>query len=517
MLNKTISGYTIKRKLGEGGMAEVWYAENSIGKPAAVKILKKMFCEDETVTKRFENEARVMVDLEHPNIRQVRDYTIVDGRPCIIMEYLEGADLTRMVHENGRIDPETAAHYWNKIVSALAYTHKQGVIHRDIKPSNIFVTSKGQVKLLDFGIAKVRDAVSGTQTGQKLGTLVYMSPEQITDSKHVDTRTDLYSLAVTFVHLLSGQSPYDADTSSEYAIMNQIVQNPVDLTGVPEEWQAFLRPYLEKDPSKRPELMAFHTSTSDSEDVTKEETDGSPFPGTKEPVTKTSPRRKLPLWAWIAGGALLIAVFAVTIGTLSSKAKTDQKDEMAATDTLAMVEKQGDTATLKTIPAADGNKTDDGNTPADAQKTALPIEKQKKDDRIQNNRLGSGENNRTAPPTWNEQQDIGDLADHLSKTKIWFDDDNDTPKVEDNNGHINSVVAILKKNSSFVLLVAIPSGDGTEDQQRDLASRRSTNLRNLFIRRGLNPRQIETQSYGSADPQNPYRQSKYLVFRIAKR
>jgi len=257
MLNKTINGYTIKRPLGEGGMAEVWYAENKIGNPAAVKFLKKKFCEDENVVARFENEAMVMVKLNNIYIRRVYDYDKVDDRPCILMEYLEGKDLKAIVRDCGRIDSATAARYWNEIVSALAYTHAKGVIHRDIKPSNIFATEDGHIKLLDFGIAKVRDSVSGTQTGQKLGTLVYMSPEQIVDAKHVDKRTDLYSLAVTFVHLLSGRIPYDTDSSSDFAIMEQIVREPLDLTGVPAEWKEFLLPYLEKKPENRPELREF--------------------------------------------------------------------------------------------------------------------------------------------------------------------------------------------------------------------------------------------------------------------
>ena len=257
MLNKTINGYTIKRKLGEGGMAEVWYAENKIGKKAAVKTLKPKLCIDEGIVERFENEAKVMVQLEHPFIRQVYDYEQIEGRPCIIMEYLEGEDLKSMLRKEHHFTENALKQWWNQLVDALNYTHQQGVIHRDIKPSNIFIDKLGNVKLLDFGIAKVRDSVSGTQTGQKLGTLVYMSPEQIVDAKHVDKRTDLYSLAVTFVHLLSGRIPYDTDSSSDFAIMEQIVREPLDLTGVPAEWKEFLLPYLEKKPENRPELREF--------------------------------------------------------------------------------------------------------------------------------------------------------------------------------------------------------------------------------------------------------------------
>jgi len=257
MLNKTMNGYTIKSLLGKGGMAEVWYAENEIGKEGAVKILNADLALNQQIVERFHNEALVMVKLNHPNIRQVYGYGSIDGRPAIIMEYLEGQDLKAMVKKHCTFDSDTAANYWNQIVAALNYTHAKNVVHRDIKPSNIFVTDEGQIKLLDFGIAKVRDSVSGTQTGQKLGTLVYMSPEQIVDAKHVDKRTDLYSLAVTFVHLLSGRIPYDTDSSSDFAIMEQIVREPLDLTGVPAEWKEFLLPYLEKKPENRPELREF--------------------------------------------------------------------------------------------------------------------------------------------------------------------------------------------------------------------------------------------------------------------
>ena len=177
------------------------------------------------------------------------------------MEYLDGDDLDALLKSGRHFTDEELRKWWNQTVDALNYTHAMGIVHRDIKPSNIFLDKKGNIKLLDFGIAKVKESMSMTRTGTTMGTLMYMSPEQVKDPKRVDSKSDIYSIAVSFVHLLTGKPIYDSDTSSEFDIQLSIVSKPVDLSAVPQAWQGFLTPYLEKDPNKRPPLRHFEEVT----------------------------------------------------------------------------------------------------------------------------------------------------------------------------------------------------------------------------------------------------------------
>ncbi|HEX7756535.1 MAG TPA: serine/threonine-protein kinase, partial [Niabella sp.] len=251
MENTTINGYKLKYQLGAGGMASIWYAENYLQKPAAVKMLQQRFCEMPEVVHRFENEARLMVQLNHPHIRNVYDYSTINGCPCMIMEYLEGKDLSHRMKEGELFSKEQLISWWNDLVDALQYTHRKNIIHRDIKPSNLFLTENGQIKILDFGIAKLRDNVTVTQTGSRMGTLMYMSPEQVYDVKNLSYKTDSYSLAVTFYHLVSGKPPYDASKISDFEIQEHIVRTDLDTSALPEPWQSLLPLYLKKNPEER--------------------------------------------------------------------------------------------------------------------------------------------------------------------------------------------------------------------------------------------------------------------------
>ena len=326
MQGKTINGYTLERPLGKGGMAEVWYAENEIDMKGAVKIMSEELSQNAQMKERFLNEAKVMVKLDHPNIRKVLGYGSIDDRPAIIMEYLDGNDLKARMKSGQHFTEEELERWWNQLADALNYTHAQNIVHRDIKPSNIFVDQRGNAKLLDFGIAKVTDTTSGTLTGSTLGTRIYMSPEQVKDPKRVGPKSDVYSLAVSFVHLLSGKAPYDSTNSSDYDIQVSIVNDPVDMSKVSDAWRGFLAPYLQKNPDQRPALRHFEAIAAPQSQPTVVDVDDdataagdvsddkrqapSDSKSVSEPLS-TKGNRMLGLWLGLGAAAIAAVVLAL--------------------------------------------------------------------------------------------------------------------------------------------------------------------------------------------------------------
>jgi len=204
----------------------VYLAEHEkLGRRVAIKVLSDVLTADSTVRERFLQEARVMASLSHPGIVQVTDYVETEHTLAIVMEYIEGRNLSEIIgREVGPIPAAKALPLFRQILEAAGHAHDRDIIHRDLKPSNVMVTDDGTAKIMDFGIAKIAGGAGHTRTGTKLGTLYYMSPEQIRGSKDVDHRADIYSLGMTLYEMLAGRLPFDTESeTSEFDITQKIV------------------------------------------------------------------------------------------------------------------------------------------------------------------------------------------------------------------------------------------------------------------------------------------------------
>lgn len=231
-----VGRYRLKRRIGSGGMGEVWLAyHTSLKRDVAVKLLRHDARTGPVAVARFEREVRATAELTHPNTVRVFDYGVTDGGIWYYaMEYLTGETLTSLVRREGPLDPERALRFMKQAADALAEAHGRGIIHRDIKPDNLFVTTMGgvadQIKVLDFGVASVAwedDALALTRTGGVVGTPVYMAPE-IGAGRPASTASDVYSLGAVGYFLLTGEKPFDAPSASAVflAQMTQEVAPP---------------------------------------------------------------------------------------------------------------------------------------------------------------------------------------------------------------------------------------------------------------------------------------------------
>lgn len=229
MIGKKIQNYEIISLIGEGGMGKVYLARHlTLERKVAVKVLNPEFVFNEELRQRFINEAKVLSALTHQNIVTLYDFTEFEDNLVIIMEYIEGNSLEYIVSNvTGAIPEARSVNIFGQILGAFSFAHNKGIVHRDIKPSNILLQSDDVPKILDFGIAKILHGdMSLTKTGTKIGTVFYMSPEQIL-GKPVDFRTDIYSLGVTLFEMLCGKKPYDENITSEYLIQEKIVKEPL--------------------------------------------------------------------------------------------------------------------------------------------------------------------------------------------------------------------------------------------------------------------------------------------------
>src|SRR5216110_3945212 len=245
--------YRIERKLGTGGMADVYLAEDQeLGRPVAIKILNDRHAQDDQFVERFRREAKNAAGLSHPNIVSIYDRGEAEGSYYIAMEYLDGRTLKELLVRNGPPPIPIAIDYARQVLAAIGFAHRNGIVHRDIKPHNVVVGRDGRLKVTDFGIAR-SGASEMTEAGSIVGTAQYLSPEQARGAP-VDARSDLYSLGIVLYEMLTGTVPYTGDTPVEIAMkhLTAVPDPPSKLrSDIPHDLDAVVMRALAKDPEQR--------------------------------------------------------------------------------------------------------------------------------------------------------------------------------------------------------------------------------------------------------------------------
>jgi serine/threonine-protein kinase len=218
--------YLINRKLGEGGMADVYLAQDSfLNREVAIKILRGKLSLDPVALLRFQREANAASRLNHPNIVEIYDVGEDSGQHYIVMEYIRGKSLKELISQRGAMDKQEALQIMDQLLCAIIEAHKNNIIHRDIKPQNILVKDDGTVKIADFGIATVSDAVQLTQTDTVLGSVHYLAPE-LARGEMATFQSDIYALGITFYELLTGQVPYTGESPVQIAMKHMREEMP---------------------------------------------------------------------------------------------------------------------------------------------------------------------------------------------------------------------------------------------------------------------------------------------------
>ena len=260
LIGKKLDGlYEVKELIGSGGMANVYKAvmlgHNGpvpAGTVVAVKVLRQEYTHDPELVRRFKNESKAISLLNHPNIVKVYDVSVNDQLQYIVMEYVDGMTLREYLNERGgKLTSRETVHFISQILKALEHAHANGVVHRDIKPQNIMLLDNGQLRMMDFGIARISRAENQLLSGKTMGSVHYISPEQAKGDE-TDCTSDIYSVGVMMYEMLSGHLPFDADDAVEVAI-KQISDQPKPLHEIAPQVPAALVEITEKAMAKLPQ------------------------------------------------------------------------------------------------------------------------------------------------------------------------------------------------------------------------------------------------------------------------
>jgi beta-lactam-binding protein with PASTA domain/tRNA A-37 threonylcarbamoyl transferase component Bud32 len=263
--------YAVEAFIAHGGMASVYLANDTrLERRVAVKVMHAHLSDDPETVARFEREARAAARLSNPDVVAVYDQGTDNGRPFLVMEFVPGTNLRQVVRERGRLSTSEALAVMDHVLAALAAAHSAGLVHRDVKPENVLVTADGRVKVADFGLARAVSGSTVTTTGSVLmGTAAYLAPEQF-EHGTADERSDVYSAGVLLFELLTGSTPFEAD--SAYALLNRHANEDIPApsnraSGIPPQVDALVTWATSRDPRQRPaDAGEFHASLIDVRD-----------------------------------------------------------------------------------------------------------------------------------------------------------------------------------------------------------------------------------------------------------